>query len=62
MLAHILTYIILLFGAYAAVFLIMLTNSTEIYSDSINRLMKESFRTEKAYHISGILNSTITQA
>lgn len=62
MISHILLYIIVLFGIYAAVFLIMLSNSADLYSERINIIMKESFRSEKAYHISGILNSTITQA
>jgi hypothetical protein len=62
MISHILLYITLLFGIYAAVFLVMLSNSTDYYSERINAIMKDSFRTEKAYHVSGILNSTITQA
>lgn len=60
MISHILLQITLLFGIYAAVFLLILSNSTEIYSERLNFIMKESFRQEKAYHISGILNSTIT--
>ena len=62
MISHISLYITLLFGIYAAVFLVMLSNSSHYYSERINAIMKESFRSEKAYHISGILNSTITQA
>lgn len=60
MISHISLYITLLFGIYAAVFLVMLSNSSHYYSERINAIMKESFRSEKAYHISGILNSTIT--
>ena len=62
MIAHILTYIVILFSAYAAVFLVLLNKSTDLYSERLNFIMKESFRSEKAYHISGVLNPTITQA
>jgi hypothetical protein len=62
MISHIVTYITILFSAYAIVFLLILSRSTDYYSERIHFIMKESFKFEKAYHISGILNSTITQA
>ena len=60
MLCHIFTYIFIIFVIFATIVLGLLYVSSDLYEGQINNEMQDSLRQEKSYHISGILNSTIT--